>query len=156
MKSGQENFGDKMVSWFYSCSVVFPTIQCRGLKKVNYENPRLFKVSDHRWLHFHSSQWLPQYKKLSLRAKKPSSSCPTTYVGALKRSLLPPFRSTHHHTLMWNQFRWNRKDLRHQAPDAAPRIFSILVTKCFPELGKGRKIKRVLRGEERGWGGQRA
>lgn len=39
--------------------------------------------------------------------------------------------------------------MRHQAPDAAPRIFSIVVTKCFPELGKGRKIKRVLKREGR-------
>lgn len=72
---------------------------------------------------------------------------PPTYVGVLKWSFTtiqihPP---PHINVKPIKQ----RKDLRHQAPDAAPRIFSIVLTKCFPELGKGRKIKRVLKREGR-------
>jgi hypothetical protein len=54
MKNGQENFGDKMVSWFYSCSVDFPTTHCPCLKnkQSNYENSDLFKVSDDKVITF--------------------------------------------------------------------------------------------------------
>lgn len=51
MKSGQGNFEDSTVSWFYSCLPHYPLLWSKK-QKTNYENSDLFKVSDHKVITF--------------------------------------------------------------------------------------------------------
>lgn len=107
-------------------------------------------MSDHEAISFPLIPMNASIWKAVFERKEVLIPAPATYNGALRRPLALPHRSPPlPHITSVSPFQAStRGSLRPQAADAAPIIFSILVTKCFPQLGKGTKIKRVLgRGE---------